>query len=120
MGRFLVITKSGDGKRGTRKRTIDNKVHLGPVTLIFVTIVLILIFSMLYVGIATFGSTAGYEYNELEQLLTELKDENKKLQLEATELQSIQHLRSSAEELKLRDATTYTFIEGEQGSVAQR
>jgi len=75
-----------------RKRTISSEVSVGPLTLRFITIIIIAALCILYLAQSTQGATQNYELRELEQTKRELEKENERLGVEAVRLQALKDI----------------------------
>jgi cell division protein FtsL len=65
-------------------------------------------------------ATDGFEVRKLEDQISALKDENKHLEFQVVELQSMTGLRERAQKLNLVDASDIRYIEITGASLAQR
>ncbi len=61
----------------------------------------LIIFGMVYLTQVNSTSTKGYEIKKLESRLTELKEQQKRLDLEAAALKSVQNLEAEVKVLNL-------------------
>ena len=88
-------------------------------------------FSLIMIGLAVVGSlsyliiinrvaTSGFEIKALEQKVETLKQTNRKLQLEATELQSLTKVESSAQALGLTEVAQVEYLPTTGGAVARK
>jgi hypothetical protein len=71
---------------------------------------LIILFGLSYLFIINSLSTKGYEIKKLEQRLINLESSQKKLQVEAADLQSINNLQLEAAKLNFVPATNITYL----------
>lgn len=102
MARFLTLsTRGGAVHKGKRDRTIRRRVNIGPVTLSFVSIFILCLLSLFYLAQANQTATNGYQIRELEEELDVLKEENKKLELKAAELQSVRKVEEGVKHLNM-------------------
>ncbi len=101
MARFLTLTFRGTIARGKRGRTIRRRVKMGPVSLCFVTVILLCFVSLFYLAQSNQTATKGYEIRELEDKLDGLQEANKKLELEAAGLQSVKNIEAAAGHLNM-------------------
>jgi hypothetical protein len=69
---------------------------LGPVTLIFTTIVLVSVTSMLYLTQASRVAATGYDISSAQERLAKLEREDQLLLMEVAEKQSLQRVESEA------------------------
>ncbi|OGY42908.1 MAG: hypothetical protein A2Y67_03495 [Candidatus Buchananbacteria bacterium RBG_13_39_9] len=80
--------------------------------------VLIFICGIYYLCQINNMATKGYQINELENQTAELKQENKRLQVEITELRSITRLTEKVEELKMVEVSRIEYIKANGATVA--
>ena len=74
------------------KRRVFGRIKTGPVLLGFVTICIVCLLSLLYLSQANGTALKGFEIRELEKRIEDLEENNKVLELETAELQSIQRI----------------------------
>ncbi len=88
-------------------------------------------FSLIMIGLAVVGSlayliiinrvaTSGFEIKALEQKVESLKQINRKLQLEATGLQSLTKVEASAQALGLTEVAQVEYLPATGGAVARK
>ena len=65
-------------------------------------------------------ATSGFEVRKLEDQITQLKEENKKLELTAIELQSIANVRPKIEKLNFVEVANIKYIDNTGATFAQR
>lgn len=75
-----------------------------------VLVALIFLFGVLYVLQVNSLSTRGYEVKNLEQRMAELKEQNKRLEIEAASLRSIQNIEDDLQALNLVPSTHIEYI----------
>ncbi|PIU01396.1 hypothetical protein COT68_03435 [bacterium (Candidatus Torokbacteria) CG09_land_8_20_14_0_10_42_11] len=110
MARFLTLASSGEIQRGKRKKTLRRKVKIGPVALCFVTILLFCLVSLFYLTQGNQVATKGYEIKDLENKLNNLKEENRKLELEAAGLQSVRNVEEGAKKLNMVPIEKMSYV----------
>lgn len=121
MARFLTLTSGGSIRRETRRKTINPAgIKVGPVTLCFVTIILLCLTSLFYLAQANTIATKGYEIRELEEKLATLKEKNKKLELKAAELQSVKNIEEGVKHLNMVPIDKVIYLSGEGTAVAMK
>jgi cell division protein FtsL len=69
-----------------------------------------LILGLVYLFIVNSLGTKGYEIRKLEKQLTSLEAEQKVMQLQVSDLQSINRIQSEAKTLNLVPATNITYL----------
>ena len=75
-----------------RSRTVSQTVSFGPLTLRFITIIIVALLCILYLAQSTHGATQNYEVRELEQTQNELQKENERLDMEAVRLEALKNV----------------------------
>lgn len=86
----MLITNNQ--KPGLRKHTVAREITFGPLSLRFITIIVIAALCILYLAQSTQGATKNYHLRELEQQQVELEKENKRLEIEVIRLQALQSI----------------------------
>jgi hypothetical protein len=95
MARMLSITRSASLEPGIRKRNLSggsNGFRVGPMTLSVVTVGLIGFMTLFYVVQASVGANESFQVHTLEQRSEELKDDNRRLEVEASKLRALDSL----------------------------
>jgi len=87
----MLINKDNTSKN-FRKRTISREISVGPLTLKFITVIIIAALCILYLAQSTQGATQNYQLRELEQTKRELEKENERLGVEAVRLQALKNI----------------------------
>lgn len=108
MGRYLTITNTN--KQGIRKQTLSRKIKTGPVTLTIITMILICLLSLFYLAQLFDSSTKGYEMHELQKKVEELRELNRKLEIEVAELKSYKHIEEEAKKLNMVPSISVVYI----------
>lgn len=72
-----------------RKHTIKREITFGPLSLRFITVIIIAVLCILYLAQSTRGATKNYALQELQQKQAEVQKENDRLKIEATRLQAL-------------------------------
>lgn len=76
----------------TRKRTLNHDISVGPLTLRFITVIIIAALCILYLAQSTQGATQNYQLREMEQTKQEIEKENERLGVEAVRLQALKDI----------------------------
>lgn len=96
MARLLSITRSASLEPNVRKRTMSGSgFKIGPMTLSIVTIGLIGFMTLFYVVQASVGANESFQVHTLEQQSSDLKDQNRQLEVEASKLRSLDGLEKN-------------------------
>lgn len=117
MARYLTITSSNTAKGGVRKQTLPKKLKTGPVTLTIVTLILVCLLSLFYLAQLFDSSTKGYQMSDLEKKTEELREANRKLQVEAAELKSYRNIEEEARKLNMLPSASVVHISRVGGTV---
>lgn len=117
MARFLTLTKGKNQRKGKRKQGLSVAFVPGPVTMTIGIIVLFCVVSLLFLVQVFQSSTTGYEVSALETQIEELKEENKKLEIQAAELQSLDSIEASVQEINMVPVENIVYIEPPAASV---
>lgn len=83
-------------------------------------VVFIMVFSVMYVWQTNAVSTKGYTISDLEQTVTELERENRRLQVEIAKNTSMQHLQDRIKDTNLVAVGHIDYISSVGTAVAQR
>lgn len=117
MARFLTLTNSKRKKRGVRKKALSGLSSPGPVTMIIGLVVLFCIVSLLFLTQAFQSSTKGYEVSALEDKIDELAEENKKLEIKAAEMQSLDSIENAVQQVNMIPVDNIVYLEHPQSSI---
>lgn len=101
MARFFTFTQNNSRDLVTfqRRRSVDAKKGAGPVSLKFITIVVITLLSLLYLAQANRSATKGYAVKELEENKTDLKEDIEALEVEASRQKSLKEIEAKTKDL---------------------
>ena len=97
----MLITSSKTSKQGIRKRTINRSVHIGPLTLRFITLIMFAAVVLFYLAQSTQSATKKYTVREIELQKNDLTKERQRLEVEADRLKSLPNIQESAARLGL-------------------
>ena len=84
---------------------------LGPVMMALTVVVLVSVLSLFFLVQVFQSSTTGYEVSDLQTQVEDLKEENKKLELQAAELKSLQGVEESVVEMNMVDVDRIVYVE---------
>jgi cell division protein FtsL len=121
MAHYLTLTPTWGAKIGRRKKTIKKNFQAGPVTLGYIAVFLIALISLFYLFQIISISAAGYEVSEIGGQITELEKQNRNLQLEINEAQSLRQIESNLDQSGMVPVNqkAIKFVD-EQGVIAVR
>ncbi|NIM46778.1 MAG: hypothetical protein GTN40_01305 [Candidatus Aenigmarchaeota archaeon] len=98
-------------RRRQFSRGYQKTARVGPVSLGFITVVLLFILSLLYLAQSNRIAVRGYEISELEKKQTELIEERERLEIEAARLKSIQEIQKGASNSKMEPTKQINYVE---------
>ena len=96
----MLLTHTHPAQLGLRRRTIDRPVHVGPVSLRFITLVLLAAVILFYLIQAAQGANARYRVHELLSEQERLREEQQRLELESLRLRSLSEIRKHVPDLE--------------------
>jgi cell division protein FtsL len=96
----MLITENTMGL-GTRRHSIGRVMSLGPSTAKIIGVVLLAMVALFYLAQTTQGATRSYTVQDLETKKQEIQAAKDDLQLEAVRLNSLQTIKTKAEEMGL-------------------
>lgn len=117
MGRYFALTLGIPAQTQTKAKP-KRKVEYNTQGLGFWIAALIVIFGGVYLVQVNDTSTKGYEIKTLERRLAEVRDANKRLELETGSLQSIQRIEGTVKTLNLVPSGKVFYV-GENGYAYQ-
>lgn len=97
----MLLTSSNKSKQGIKKRTINRVVQVGPLSLRFMTLIMLAVVALFYLAQSTQSATKKYTVRGLDNEKQELTKEKDRLQIEATRLKSLQQIQSGVDKLEL-------------------
>ena len=117
---IMLITNKNTIENGTRKRTIGRELKLGPLSVSFVMIVVLSALALFYLAQSTQSATNNYKIRELEDKKTLLNEENKRMEVEAVRLKSINEIKKSTENGNLEENKQSQYSEDKESETARR
>lgn len=97
----MLITQTNSWEPGFRKRTIRRQFTVGPVSLKFITIVLLSVAALFYLAQSSQSSTFKYKIMDLEDQKSNIQQDVKQLEVESARLKSLNEIKNSATTLNL-------------------
>lgn len=88
----MLLTRNNLENKNLRKRTISPQLSVGPLTLRFITIIIIAVLCILYLAQSTQGAMQNYKLREMEQTKIDLERENERLEVDALRLQALKNV----------------------------
>lgn len=117
MGRYFALTLGLPAQVQAKTKPKKNLEKARSTLGIWLAVFIVLL-GLVYVIEVNTTSTKGYEIKALESQLTDLKEQNKRLELESSSLKSIQHLQETAKTLNLGPSGKVRYI-GQNGYAFQ-
>lgn len=102
-----------------RKRTLSQKIELGMTSLTFFTVILIAIISLVYLAHANRNATKGYALKNLEIKRSHLLIENEVLDMQISQVKSLQTLKNDDKIRMMVKANQPLFVRGDS-AIASR
>jgi len=93
----MLLTNQDHNLAGMRKRTINREMKIGPISLQFITVIILAAAALFYLAQSTASATRSYHQTELQQKRAALQAENEKLKVEAIRLRSLNEIKKGAE-----------------------
>lgn len=87
---------------GMRRMSAGRTIRVGPITMRFMTVVLLALAALFYLAQSSESATKRYKVFELEQEQSKLNEENEWLKTESLRLKSLQELKTTSESLDLQ------------------
>jgi len=91
------------------KRTISSEIKAGPVTIKFITILIIAILSLFYLFQSNISATKSYLVKELEEKKNNIETQNEELRYEAERLKSLDKAQAEAQKKNLEEVKNIDF-----------
>lgn len=113
----MLLTRSNNLEFGTRKRTIGREIKIGPLSLQFITVIILAALALLYLVQSTQSASKNYKFRELEDKKIELQQENERLQIESTRLKSLNEIKSKTQDLQLQQNNQVNYLPNGQALV---
>lgn len=95
MGRNFVVTRGKVSGYGKKKRTVGRSVEIGPNALKFISLAIVAVLAIVYLGQSTAGASRGLRVGELQTTKDNLTLEEERLQAEQTRLRALQQIDTS-------------------------
>jgi len=90
------------GRRGNKRRVVDQELRVGPLSVRFITIALVTILSIIYLAQSNSAATKGYQLKELQKQQEDISLENERLEVEASRLKSLDNVKKTAQNKQMQ------------------
>jgi len=94
------------------------KYRLNQRSWLIIILVMVCLSGVLYLVQINALATKGYKIKDLDEQATQLREKNKKMKLQITELRSTERLAKEAERLELTEVTRLEYLKANGTSVA--
>lgn len=111
MAKGLNIIPNGIANGEKRSSTFSNNFKVGPVSIKFITIIIVAVVALFYLTQVQLESGKKQKISELQKRQEELEKESKRLENEVVRLQSIQEIKKQAETLDMVPATEINYLD---------
>lgn len=92
MGRDFIVTNSNSTAIGSKKRTVDRKVFIGPKAARFIAIIIFGALGLLYLTQSTQGADRSYKLRDLSAQQLQLVEQRDRLKVEESRLESLNEI----------------------------
>ena len=110
MSRVLTLSQPSTFRRITN-RTASRNFKVGPVSLNFLTIIIISLLALFYLIQSQQAAAKNYTIKELQDTKAGIVSENEQLQLQASQLNSIENIESTAKSLQMVPSSELNYID---------
>lgn len=109
----ILITNSGTTKKGFKKKTLAQKVHIGANSLIIFIVSLICVISLIYLVHSNQTATKGYILKELQREKNDLAIENEIWDMKISRARSLSSLQNNSYVSDMVRADEPIFVRGD-------
>ncbi len=95
------------------QRTAKRSFKIGPISLNFLTIIIICLLALFYLIQSQQSSVKGYQIKDLQEEKQVAIEENEKLQIEAAQLKSIENIKNTADSLEMIPSTELNYLDSQ-------
>lgn len=101
----LTITHNNSAASGTKKRAIAHVLHVGPLSLKFITLIIFAAMALFYLAQSTQSATNSYNIRARDLERDRLRNRYHDLEVESLRLKSLNNLKESSKDLGLEPIT---------------
>jgi cell division protein FtsL len=109
MTKFTRFTTKCKNERAHNEKKLK-KVRLGHISISMVVVTLTVLVGFVYLVQVNTVSTWGFKIKDLSQRAEDLQRENKKLELQVSELQSLRTIKEASKDLELVGVSTMDYV----------
>lgn len=114
----MLVTNKNTIRFGLQKRTIGQRLRLGPTSVRFVLIAILAIVALFYLTQSTQSATKNYKIRELEDKKNQLEQEQERLGVEVIRLKSLNEIKNSTQNLNMEEVKQLNYLEDPNKPVA--
>jgi len=118
MNQYMMSARLHGFKAKFYKRDFWQKYQVNSKKTLFLIIALIFIAGVFYLWQINSLATKGYKFKELEDRVSELREQNKKLELQITELRSTDRITKEVENLQMVEVARVEYLRPDGTAVA--
>jgi cell division protein FtsL len=118
MTQYMMSARLHEFESKFYRRDFWQKYQIGSKKSLFLLVALIIIFSFFYLWQINSLATKGYKVKELEDRVSELRETNKKLELQITELRSSDRITKEVENLQMVQVARVEYLRPDGTAVA--
>lgn len=93
------------------KPAIKKEIKIGPLSLQFLTVILLAVLALFYLAQSTQSATRNYQLQELQDKQNKLTQENERLEVEAVRLKSLNEIKNTTQSSNLEPTTSFSYID---------
>lgn len=95
---------------GLKKNRTASRFALGPVSLQFVTVMLLALFSLMYLLQNNQMTTQGYKVAQLKNEQLDILQENEKYQVEAARLKALSEIKNQIKDMEMEKVSSVKYL----------
>jgi hypothetical protein len=114
MGRIITICNARDFSAANHKEASSKEMKVGPVSIKFITIVIICLLSLFYLAQSQKTAIRAYQIKSLQDQKDLILQQNEELQVNDAKLKSIENIQSEVGILQLVPSGAATYLDSQQ------
>lgn len=113
MSKFFLFSRHNRKKHAhVKKQGKVVKFALNFKNVNYIIVGLVILLGTVYIGIVNSTADKGFEVDEMQNKIVELKKDNKTLELEVSSAQSMQNIKRAANDMQLVEITEAEYVSG--------
>jgi len=118
---MINLTSNGIANgEGPKKSTIDRKIKIGPLSINFITIIIVALITLFYLAQTQVGTAKRSQIQELQKEKQEIERELELLGVDVAKLKSIRNIESELENLNMVPTQQINYIIEKSSDVAKK